>query len=64
MRLFQSIFFYLLCFSYLLSDNSKHVLNQHEEPIEIHIIEQNKDYIIINYKINNYSISNYNYNGY
>ena len=62
MRLFQSIFFYLLCFSCLLSNNSKHVLNQHEEPIEIHIIEQNKDYIIINYKINNYSISNYNYN--
>ena len=62
MRLFQFLVFHLLCFSCLLSNNSVHALKQNQGPIEIHIIEQNRDYIIINYKINDYVISDYNYN--
>tara|TARA_Y100001970_G_C14258129_1_gene877174 strand:- start:7617 stop:9833 length:2217 start_codon:yes stop_codon:yes gene_type:complete len=61
MRLFKSMIFYLVCFSYLLSGNNHHAFNQNEDPIEIHIIEQNQDYVIINYKINDYTISDYNY---
>ena len=62
MKLFKTIFSILISLSFIFSSNS-HIVFEDNDSIQITVIEQNENYVIIQYQINHYLLSEYDYNG-